>query len=114
MNFKEKYDLDQRKLESSKIMKKYPERIPIIVEKHTKCLLNDIDKQKYLVPRDLNMNQFVYVIRKRIKLEPSHSIFLMVDSSICPSNIPIGTVYDDNCDEDGFLYVIYTSENTFG
>jgi GABA(A) receptor-associated protein len=35
-----------------------------------------IDKKKYLVPADLTVGQFVYVIRKRIKLrqrKPSSS-----------------------------------------
>ena len=58
----------QAKKESDKIMNKYPSRIPIIVEKAHKCHLNDIDKQKYLAPKDLKMNQFLFVIRG-IKVE---------------------------------------------
>jgi GABA(A) receptor-associated protein len=114
MAFKGNFDFNQRLNESSKIMVKYPSRIPIIVEKFKDCTLNDIDKTKYLVPKDLNMNQFVYVIRKRIKLEPSQSIFLMVNGQLCPSNMPISSIYEDLSDEDGFLYITYTSENTFG
>ena len=38
----------------------------------------------------------------------------MVNNTICPSNIPICNVYNDHKDEDGFLYVKYTGENTFG
>ena len=60
------------------------------------------------------LTKFVYIIRKRIKLDKSQSIFLMVNNSICPSNTPIGVVYDDHKDQDGFLYIIYASENTFG
>ena len=114
MDFKTKNNFNQRCDESSKIMNKYPQRIPIIVEKCEKSLINDIDKNKYLVPKDLNMNQFVYIIRKRTKLDQSQSIFLMVNNTICPSNTPIGVVYEDHKDDDGFLYIKYTSENTFG
>ena len=32
--FKEKYTLQLRKEESDKIINKYPDRIPVIVEKH--------------------------------------------------------------------------------
>ena len=39
----------------------------MIVEKAEKSDISDIDKQKYLVPADLTVGQFVYVIRKRIK-----------------------------------------------
>ena len=114
MDFKTKNNFNQRCDESKKIMNKYPQRVPIIVEKCDNSIINNIDKNKYLVPKDLNMNQFVYIIRKRIKLDKSQSIFLMVNNSICPSNTPIGVVYEDHRDKDGFLYIKYTNENTFG
>ena len=114
MGFKETYNYDIRKLESNKILNKYPSRIPVIVEKSKGCQLNNIDKIKYLVPKDLNMNQFIFVIRKRIQLKPSESIFLMVNNQLCPSNITLYEIYEKSSDKDGFLYITYTSENTFG
>lgn len=114
MGFKDEYTLEARCEESIKIMKKYPSRIPIIVEKNDKCDFLDIDKRKYLVPKDLNINQFTFIIRKRIKLEPSEAIFLMINNILCPSNTNIGDIYDSHHHEDGFLYITYSSENTFG
>lgn len=114
MRFREEFTLDARCKESIKIMKKYPSRIPIIVEKDNKCNFKDIDKRKYLVPKDLNMNQFIFIVRKRIKLDSSQAIFLMVNGILCPSNTTMGDIYDNNHDKDGFLYIIYASENTFG
>jgi len=114
MSFKSDNDLQLRKSESYKIIQKYSKRIPIIIEKNTGCLLNDIDKKKYLVPDDLTMNQFMYIIRKRVKVSNSQSIFFLINNKMCPSNTAMRTIYDDNKDEDGFLYIIYTSENTFG
>jgi GABA(A) receptor-associated protein len=114
MGFKEEFSLEERCEESIKIMKKYPSRIPIIVEKCDKCNFKDIDKRKYLVPKDLNMNQFTFVIRKRIKLDSSQAIFLMINNILCPSNTTIGDIYESHHNEDGFLYITYASENTFG
>ena len=114
MGFKADHDFETRKSESIKIMNKYPCRIPIIVEKSNTCNLQAIVKKKYLVPKDLTMNQFIYVIRKRIKLNSSESIFLMIDNRLCASNTSLDTIYEEYADEDGFLYIIYTSENTFG
>ena len=108
------HPLDSRTKESQKILLKYPTRIPIIVEKSNNCLLNDIDKKKYLVPKDMTMSQFIFVIRKRIQLEPSQSLFIMVDHRLVRSNDHLGDIYDDRKNEDGFLYVTYSSENTFG
>jgi GABA(A) receptor-associated protein len=42
----------------------------VIVERAPKSDIAEIDKKKYLVPMDLTVGQFVYVIRKRIKLSP--------------------------------------------
>ena len=38
----------------------------------------------------------------------------MINNTVCPSNTPIGVIYEENKDEDGFLYIKYSSENTFG
>ena len=37
----------------------------------------------------------------------------MIGYKITPSNVSLGEIYEDNKDEDGFLYVTYT-QNTFG
>ena len=82
MKFKNKHDFETRKAESNKIMNKYPSRIPIIIEKCNNCALDEIDKIKYLVPKELKMSQLIYVIRKRIRLNPSETIFLMASENL--------------------------------
>ena len=52
--------------ESSKIRQKYPERVPVIVEKVPRSQINDIDKRKFLVPSDISVAQFMWIIRKVI------------------------------------------------
>ena len=50
-SFKESYEFKNRKKEADRIREKYPDRVPIIVEKSTKSTdIPDIDKKKYLVP----------------------------------------------------------------
>lgn len=62
--FKLEHSIDQRKAESSRIRAKYADRIPVICERSDKSKVQDIDKKKYLVPADLTVSQFMYVIRK--------------------------------------------------
>lgn len=114
MGFKEDNSLEKRKTESKHIMTKYKSRIPIIVEKNDKCKMKDIDKNKYLVPSDLKMNQFMFIIRKRLSLKPHETIFLLVNNELCTSSMAFYEIYEKHADEDGFLYIVYTSENTFG
>ncbi|KAJ9459442.1 Autophagy-related protein 8 [Diplonema papillatum] len=78
---------DERKKESERITQKYPDRIPVICEKHQQSNVPDIDKTKYLVPLDLNVGQFIYVVRKRIKLEPEKALFVFVNGMLPPTGM---------------------------
>lgn len=49
--------------------------------------------------------QFVYVIRKRIKLSPEKAIFIFVDEVLPPTAALMSSIYEEHKDEDGFLYV---------
>ena len=100
--------------QSKKILKKYPDRIPIIVNKHKNSDIADIDKKKYIVPKDMNINSFVYVIRRRIKLTSDQAIFVTINKELCGSNKTIEELYNKHKAEDGFLYIEYSAENTFG
>tara|TARA_B100001123_G_C14887319_1_gene858441 strand:- start:142 stop:495 length:354 start_codon:yes stop_codon:yes gene_type:complete len=112
--FKEK-SFDQRIKESTNILTKYPDRVPIIVQKDHKCKnLNQIDKMKYLVPKDMTICQFTYIIRKRIHLNPSETLFITINNKMITSRTTISELYEMEKDNDGFIYIIYSSENTFG
>jgi GABA(A) receptor-associated protein len=114
MGFKENNDEKKRRYESGHILKKYPDRIPCIIERKEGSDIASVDKNKYLVPSDLTMGQLLYVIRKRIKLAPEKAIFILIDDKIPCSMSPVSKVYTENKDEDGFLYIVYSGENTFG
>ena len=114
MMFKDSLTHEEREIESQKIMGKYPERLPVIVERAKGCQLTQIRKNKFLVCKDMTMSQFVFMIRKRIELDPSQSLFILVNNQIASSNITMNQVYQDHKDDDGFIYMVYTSENTFG
>ncbi|KAJ0048469.1 hypothetical protein Pint_15894 [Pistacia integerrima] len=72
------------------------------------------ENYRYLVPADLTVGQFVYVIRKRIKLSAEKAIFIFVDNVLPPTGAIMSAIYEEKKDEDGFLYVTYSGENTFG
>jgi len=112
---KSKKPLDERKRESKSVREKYPDRVPVICEKHDKAMtMVDIDKKKYLVPSDLPVAQFIVVIRKRLRLTREQAIFLFVNGHIPSTNALMNQIYDEHRDEDGFLYITYAPESTFG
>ena len=108
-------DYLERLKKSQIILEKYPDRVPLIVQPSK----NDrdtypIDKSKYITPRDLTMMQLQQIIRKRIRFPSEKALFMFVNNKMYPISSPVGTVYDENKDADGFLYVTYCQENTFG
>eukprot|EP00924_Labyrinthula_sp_SR-Ha-C_P007570 snap_masked-scaffold_42-processed-gene-0.11-mRNA-1 protein AED:0.09 eAED:0.09 QI:0/-1/0/1/-1/1/1/0/118 len=113
-SFKESHPVEKRRHEAERIRQKYPDRIPVICEKDTRSEIVDIDKKKYLVPQDLTVGQFVYIIRKRIKLSPEKAIYLFINNVLPPTAALMSTIYDEQKDEDGFLYITYSGEGTFG
>ena len=112
--FRDEHPLERRKAESARIRERYPDRIPVIVERAQNTDVPDIDKKKYLVPADLTVGQFVFVVRRRIKLSPERAIFVFVRNVLPPTAALMSSIYEDFKDEDGFLYLQYSGENTFG
>jgi GABA(A) receptor-associated protein len=114
--FKNQFLFDKRLADANTVLKKYQDRIPIICERQ-KNAPNDcpqIDKIKYLVPRDFSLGQFIYVIRNRLNLPPEKAIFLFINGNIIKASTLLSTVYDNNKDPDNFLYITYNFESTFG
>jgi len=112
-SFRESFDYRRRFAEAERIKKKYPARVPVIVE--TKPDVPPLSKHKYLVPRDLTVGEFIYVLRNRIKLRPEQALYLFFNSSvIAPAAAMLGVIYENHKDSDQFLYANLCMENTFG
>lgn len=114
--FKINHPFEKRIEVCSKILLKYPDRIPTIVEKANKSTDNIIlRKKKFIVPRDITMGKFIVELRKHMSdLLPEESIFLFIQDALIPTTQNFDQIYNKYKDEDGFLYIILAGENTFG
>jgi hypothetical protein len=76
----------------------------------------DIDKNKYLVPNDLTVSQFSFIIRKRLSLDKSSALFLLVNGkNSITGDSALSEIYEKYKDpDDGFLYISYTGEIMWG
>jgi len=108
------HPFEARKLEGEKINLKYPDRVPVIVEKDPKARLGDLDKKKYLVPADITVGQFYFLIRKRIQLRAEDTLVFFVGNTIPPTSSTMAQLYKDHQDEDHFLYIAYCDESVYG
>ena len=105
--------VSERKGKGEKLKKKYPNKIPVMVKNDVG--LPKLDKEKFLVPCDLLLSEFTYIVRQRIKLDSKKALLLMSNNELLNSCQTIAEIYERNGDKDtGFLYVTYCVENTFG
>jgi GABA(A) receptor-associated protein len=105
----------ERQYEATRIRKKYVDKIPIIIDKDNWCNLPVLDKRKYLVPHDITLGQFIFVLRKRLQLKSAEGIFIFTENNtLAPISTLIGELDNNNVNKDGFLYLKYTKEHVFG
>ncbi|KAG7264271.1 hypothetical protein CRUP_000788 [Coryphaenoides rupestris] len=83
--FKQRRSFADRCKEVQQIREQHPNKIPVIIE------------------------------RRRLQLNPTQAFFLLVNQhSLVSVSTPISDIYEQERDEDGFLYMVYASQETFG
>ena len=110
MGYKDDTTFDFRQEQSEIILRRHPTHRPFIIESKKFHL----DRTKFLVPSDINMGQLMYVVRKRLKLDPGDGIFFLIDNIMPNAKSLVAQVYQEYSDEDGFCYIEVTKENVFG
>ena len=108
---------ERRKSIAQKISETYPDRVPVIVSPSGNAPV--ISKTKFLAPNDIDVAQFISMIRKHIAVTPEKALFVFVEESnnsmiMAQPAAVIDQLYQRHKQPDGFLYVHYTLENTFG
>ena len=117
MNFQYKKEktFEQRQGEFQRISRKHPDKIPIICEKDPKSKIKKIEKTKYLIEKTLNLPQFSGTIRNKLELKETDALFFLVNGKISLSGtVQMEDVYKNYKEKDGFLYITYSSEETWG
>lgn len=104
----------KRLRQSEQIRQKYPDRIPVFCEPEWNTSVPNVDKNRFLVPQNLSVSEFLAVIRKRINVNSNFAMSLYVDGNIPNGTELMSCLYDKHAADDGFLYVTYKSESTFG
>jgi hypothetical protein len=113
-DFVKRYSFEQRVKHVDRLHLRYPSRIPVIMlpidNKQPK-----IQKTKYLVPDALTMSEFVFIIKKYIQISKEDALFIFTESgTILAGSTLMAEIYKQYMDQDKFLYLFYSLENTFG
>jgi hypothetical protein len=114
--------LSERISESNRILSKFPNSIPVIIESKDEELLKKLKKNKYLVPSNVSASYLLSAVRKHLQLDSSKSIFMYCGSNIICGSEMIDSLYEDyknkkklhDTNSEKFFYVYISCENTFG
>ena len=124
MSFSTKFTLEQRLTESERIRLKYTNRVPCIIQRaaSAKKTVPDLNKHKFLVPNELQMSAVMQIIRKRMqgRLKPEESLYMFVlhpdgkKTVLAPVTSSLSTIDEKYKHPDGFVYIDFAGESTFG
>ena len=114
--YKNTVSLLKRQTDSKKVLNKYPDYIPVIIDRCDE-LSKKLTKQKYLVPKELTCSHLLTIIRKNMKdkLQCNKAIFIFCNNILVMPHDQIEYLYYKYHDkEDNYLYLYLAYENAFG
>ena len=105
-----------RKQLSECLIKKYPDKIPIICEKDPNSKIKDLEKTKYIIPKDFTVSHFSILLRNKLELKSERSFFLLAKGKYAiVGETRFDDIYERYADKgDGFLYIFYAQETFWG
>lgn len=109
-SFKQEYTLEERMVKSARIRTRYPGKIAVICESSSR--VERYCRTKYIVPPDLTIGQFVYILRQIVP--PSNRVlFVYISHILLPTSVTMNAIYSRFADRDGFLYLEFSDETYF-
>lgn len=110
-----KMSVIERRKEAVEILKKYPDRVPVILSPcESSKYAGEFTDSQFIVPKIMTVGQFIFFARKKISLSSEKAVFIFIHGFIPPSSALMCDIYDYHRDSDYFLHITYSFENTFG
>mmetsp|Transcript_50188 Transcript_50188/g.92719 ORF Transcript_50188/g.92719 Transcript_50188/m.92719 type:complete len:134 (-) Transcript_50188:160-561(-) len=124
-------DLEKRKAEVERLQKKYPDSVPVIIQQAEPgsfryspwAARRDVPKlgrTRWLVKSDMQVHELNHWVCKELARDseagqsPSQTIYLFAGRTALKTSTKMSEVYEQNKEEDGFLYIQYRAENWLG
>jgi GABA(A) receptor-associated protein len=105
----------RRRAIAEKIRSMYPDRVPMILSRRDHRV-PEAPKIKYLVPCDMTLGGFANQLRSMIRVTRDTALFLLVSEAekLVPMSTTFAHIYHRYANADGFVYISYAGESTFG
>src|SRR5689334_19214220 len=99
------------KLQMEKLLKKYPDRVPVRLEAKGNQPDFVLPQTKFVVPSSFSFAQFICSVRKQSNLKPEQALFLFIHNQSPPNSWLISQLYKEHKNEDGCLVMHYCTED---
>ncbi len=125
-DFRKRFNFEERKAITDKIIGKYEDKCPIYLSFDSHLNLKSLKNyNRYIVTNNLTLSQFLLIVKKKINFDATESLTLFIeiydknssnikDTIVAPLSSSIASIYDNNKNDDGFLYMRLVKENVFG
>lgn len=113
----ESLSFDDRKKKFNSLMAKFPDKIPVILEKSkTDKYLPKMEKTKLLLSYEMTISNILQLLKKNINITQNTAVYIMVSNKniMLSGSQNISSIYNQHKNNDGFLYLEYCTENVFG
>jgi len=106
---------EERKADSERIRAKYPNHVPTKIFK-AEAKDPEISKRDFLLDKNKQACHIFATIRNKYigELKPEEGLHFMVGNNMISGATLMSQVDKDYVDEDGFLYLSYSVEHTYG
>ena len=107
--------LVDRQAQSFRLVKRFPDRVPVIIDRANRNAPK-LDRNKYIIDSHDTISQVIYLLRKRLDLSPHQAIFFFFENTLLSGNMTVSQIRHLSSlkHNDGFTYLFYSLEDTFG
>lgn len=112
--YKDKYTFEQRINKVNDFKKRFPTKIPVIIEKDPRSDIENISKNTYLFEKDIPYKRVLFIIRKGIKLSPEKGLFVFINNIMINDMDTTVEQLNEKYGEPDGLFIVYSGENVFG
>lgn len=116
-------DWTNRLAKAQQLRQKYPDRVPIILDR-ANATTPKPTSHRFLVPTHIQgdtnqlttVGHFLRIVRSHVpSLTADQAIYVFVNNSTLPVlSAPLNQLYTEHQEKDGFLYLTFSTESTFG
>ncbi|SPN79210.1 Ubiquitin-like protein [Brazilian cedratvirus IHUMI] len=92
------------------VISRHPDKVPVVLIDR----LHIMKSTRYITPRDQQVSEFLFHVRKRTTLRENEALFLFVNNTIPLASQTMGSLYDKYKGVDLMLTMRVEKENSFG